>query len=256
MIRKIVDQDYPLMEDFLKEDIARNYFTLLGITSKKNPYQLIYGDFHDDKLSGLLFLRKTGLLQFYVREDADFKAWSEIIKELDYTGMIAPSSYSDNLIDYDAFSMVDPGAYIAKLDKEKKLSPTSHDKKIRSLGLEDLDLVVEVYKECFKSFAPKAVMEDKLLTGRGRALGLEIDGKLVSIAQTDFEVDGGALIVGVATKPAYRDRGLASLCLEEIIQELQAEGKDLYLQYDNPDAGKIYKRLGFEDIDQVKHYKR
>ena len=33
-----------------------------------------------------------------------------------------------------------------------------------------------------------------------------------------------------------------------LCEELLGEGKELCLFYDNPDAGTIYKKLGFEDI--------
>jgi len=39
-----------------------------------------------------------------------------------------------------------------------------------------------------------------------------------------------------------------------LCKEMLAEGKKLYLQYDNADAGRLYGRLGFLPIDQVKHY--
>lgn len=36
--------------------------------------------------------------------------------------------------------------------------------------------------------------------------------------------------------------------MTKLCHELLAEGKMLCLFYDNPEAGSIYKRLGFEDI--------
>jgi uncharacterized protein len=41
-----------------------------------------------------------------------------------------------------------------------------------------------------------------------------------------------------------------------LCNQLLQEGKDLYLQYDNMVAGRIYEKLGFKPIDVVRNYKR
>lgn len=257
MIRRLRDSEYIELERLLKRDLARNYFTLLGISSKKSPYKDIYGEFTEDgNLKAVLFLRKTGLVQFFTEGSFDLEGFSNVLRTLDYKGMIAPSSYSNRFLEEGVFSGAEPGAFISRLCADEKIFPNKHPYKIRSLVLKDLDEVVEIYQECFKSFAPRNVMEDKLISARGRGVALEEKGRILSLAQTDFESRDGALIVGVATRTDYRNKGLASYCLEELIEILQREGKDLYLQYDNLEAGKIYERLGFKVIDQVMHYIR
>lgn len=57
-----------------------------------------------------------------------------------------------------------------------------------------------------------------------------------------------AMIVGVATHQAFREQGLASRVMAQLCADLLHEGKSLCLFYDNPHAGVIYKRLGFQDI--------
>lgn len=46
----------------------------------------------------------------------------------------------------------------------------------------------------------------------------------------------------------YKRKGYASQCMQALCQELISEGKELCLFYDNPEAGNIYKRIGFKDI--------
>jgi hypothetical protein len=41
-----------------------------------------------------------------------------------------------------------------------------------------------------------------------------------------------------------------SVCLSSLCRDLLGEGKTLCLFYDNPRAGSVYHRLGFETIDQ------
>ena len=96
-------------------------------------------------------------------------------------------------------------------------------------------------------------MEEKLKSKRGRGICIEEDVEILSVGQTDFEIEDAAIIVGMATRKKHRHKGMASQCLQKLCKDLLEEGKDLYLQYDNFQAGKIYERQGFEIIDQVVH---
>ena len=60
----------------------------------------------------------------------------------------------------------------------------------------------------------------------------------------------------MATRPDYTGQGLATECLQLLSSRLLEEGKNIYLQYDNLEAGRIYERIGFKPIDQVMHYKK
>jgi predicted GNAT family acetyltransferase len=163
-------------------------------------------------------------------------------------------SYCDLFLNKGIFKGFEEGAYLSKLDKNHILSQNTNKYHIRPISVEDLDLIVELYKQVFESFAPKEVMEKKLAEKRGRGVCIEIDGKIGSVAQSDFETKDGALIVGVATAKEYRGQGLGTECLKFLCNNLQKEGKDLFLQYHNLDAEGIYNRLGFKKIDQVIHY--
>jgi uncharacterized protein len=55
-------------------------------------------------------------------------------------------------------------------------------------------------------------------------------------------------VVGVCTVKEHQKKGMASACLVRLCQDLLQEGKELCLFYDNPDAGRIYERLGFVPI--------
>jgi predicted GNAT family acetyltransferase len=63
------------------------------------------------------------------------------------------------------------------------------------------------------------------------------------------------MVVGVCTKEEYRKRGLASIVVEKLVKDVLAEGKIACLFYDNPEAGRIYKRIGFKDIGMWTMYR-
>jgi len=73
-------------------------------------------------------------------------------------------------------------------------------------------------------------------------------GRVVAAASVVAETPEAAMIVGVATDPAFRGRGYASACTARLVQELNGRGKSACLFYNNPVAGRIYRRLGFSEI--------
>ncbi|AIQ53120.1 GNAT family N-acetyltransferase [Paenibacillus sp. FSL R7-0331] len=87
-----------------------------------------------------------------------------------------------------------------------------------------------------------------LESGTGRTFFAEQDGQVIAVASTTAENSLSAMIVGVATHPDYRGRGLAGNMVAQLCADLLAEGKSLCLFYDNPQAGVIYERLGFQTI--------
>lgn len=75
-------------------------------------------------------------------------------------------------------------------------------------------------------------------------------GKVISTACLDAESDQSAMILAVGTHvdPKYRNQGYASACVYFLVQYLQKQGKSACLFYNNPTAGAIYRKLGFQEI--------
>jgi predicted GNAT family acetyltransferase len=44
--------------------------------------------------------------------------------------------------------------------------------------------------------------------------------------------------------------------MSHVIGILQAEGKKIYLEYESPEAGRLYDKLGFTRFDTVMEYTR
>lgn len=256
MIKEIPVSEYHLVKEFAYQDVARNYFILLGLSGKKQVYESIYGEYIDGKLRAILLLRKSKVLQFYAPGKFYIDRFVELISTLEYDALIGPRSYCTVFYDKGLFTSIKDGAYISELDRYSKMDSPSTKLNIREISTLDLDEIVELYKDVFESFSSKEVMEQKLNTGRGRGVCIVEDGKIIAAAQTDFETKDSAVIVGVATKNNCRHKGLATACTQYLCKQLLKEEKDIYLQYDNLEAGRIYERLGFERIDQVIHLRR
>lgn len=91
----------------------------------------------------------------------------------------------------------------------------------------------------------------------GITLYIEKDGKVVSTVATTAETTKSAMVVAVATADYARNKGYASALMKELMYEyFVKKGKELCLFYDNPSAGKIYHRLGFETIGTWDMFKK
>lgn len=78
----------------------------------------------------------------------------------------------------------------------------------------------------------------------------------ISSAMTVAEWEGGALIGGVATTPAYRKRGLAGMCVSSLVATLKKEGRDVYICPKNESAQRLYTTLGFIECGRIAQVER
>jgi uncharacterized protein len=255
LIREVLQEEYPQVYEFIRQDNARNYFVRLGFESGKQVYENIFGEWNEDgELEAVLFKRLSGKLQFYAKGAFDIEGFATCLAKLEFDSLIAPQSCCDKFLDKGLFSSVKDGSFIAKLDRKSGKFEDYHE--VEPLRVEDLDEVVKLYEDVFTAFSGKPIMEKRLRSGRGRGVCIRQSGSIVSVVQSEFEEKDSALIVGVGTANAFQGKGLATKCLKVLCNQLLQEGKDLYLQYDNMVAGRIYEKLGFKPIDVVRNYKR
>jgi len=101
-------------------------------------------------------------------------------------------------------------------------------------------------------------IKDKMLSKKmGITLYIEAEDKIISTVATTAETSKSAMVVSVATAKDHRKKSLASSLMKELMKiYLIDKKKELCLFYDNPEAGKIYLRLGFENIGMWTIFKR
>ena len=138
----------------------------------------------------------------------------------------------------------DGEAYRAgKLHGEKH--PEVDQRLINKIG--NLKKIVDLYERIdeFENTSLKCI-KSGLKTGRGYYI--EVNKQAVAMAKNTAENKTHAIIVGVGTHPQFRNKGYATKCISKICRELLNENKTPCLFYDNEEAGKIYKKLGFIKI--------
>ncbi len=145
-------------------------------------------------------------------------------------------------------------ALLARLDRAASL-PLPSGARLERLGPEAAGRIIDLYLEVaefapqYRGRAEEAAAELALGLGRGgRCCGAFVDGRLAAVASTSAENSVSAMVTGVATHPEYRGRGLASAVVSRLCAGVLAEGRQfLCLFYDNPAAGRIYRRIGFRE---------
>ncbi len=128
-------------------------------------------------------------------------------------------------------------------------------KMARAATLADLDLLTQLYAGAGIMYRSRVNVAAKL-ERRDRVLVIETarsggrGSRIVSCALINNEGAEAGLIGGVYTLPEMRGRGYASACVAALCRDLQADGKTPCLFYENPIAGRVYQRLGFEAVGQ------
>lgn len=87
------------------------------------------------------------------------------------------------------------------------------------------------------------------LTDQKKIKAFECDREIKIAKECDAENSKSAMVIDVATVKEYRNKGLMSKCLSKLCMDVMSEGKTLCLFYDNPKAGSVYHKLGFNTID-------
>lgn len=115
----------------------------------------------------------------------------------------------------------------------------------------DIDALVSLYSGAGMMYRSRSNLAERLATGRVFVVDLperETAGpRIVSCALLNVESRDAGMIGGVYTLPAVRGRGYAVASVAALCKDLQKDAKLPCLYYENPVAGRLYQRLGFQE---------
>ncbi|WP_342430320.1 GNAT family N-acetyltransferase [Neobacillus sp. FSL H8-0543] len=255
MIRKLNKEDHESVMALIGHKPAENLFIIgdLEAYGYDSTFQEIWGQFQNMELIAILLRYEENYIPFS-EQQYDVKGFAEIIKRnpnrIEISGLKHLIEPLQGLINRDLRKHSE--TYYAKcmglsyeVDEERihqanYLQPSEYHENVKLLRS-----IPEFSKGNFS--VEERERAEKYKTGRTYIVRNE-QGTMVASASTTAENSQSAMIVGVGTRPGFERRGYATLCMEKLCSELLAEGKSLCLFYNNPAAGKIYKRLGFTDI--------
>lgn len=108
----------------------------------------------------------------------------------------------------------------------------------------DLDAAAACYADAGDMSRPRESVQRMLPT----MFVLEDGGEVVCVANVTGETDRAAMVGSVFTPVQHRRKGYAATLVHAMCVDIQNRGKRPCLFFTNPDAGRIYHRLGFRDL--------
>ena len=122
---------------------------------------------------------------------------------------------------------------------------------VRRATQNDLDALADHYSVAANMYRSRSNVASRLQTSRVFvATGppdLTGSRPILSSALLNVEGSDAGLIGGVFTQQHARGKGYAAACTAALAHDLQQDGKTPVLFYENPVAGRVYRKLGFEE---------
>lgn len=124
--------------------------------------------------------------------------------------------------------------------------------KIIELIEKDIEKIVKIENICFSSPKSRKSIQDELNNENYRLIGCVSDNNIVgylSYCKVYDELE----ISSIAVLPEYRNKGIATLLMEEMIK-INFSKAFLEVRKSNISAINLYKKFGFELINVRKNY--
>lgn len=252
LIRQLVAYDHDKVMDLLSKKPAENLFIIGDIEAYgyDSDFQRLFGEFKGDQLIAILLDYDHNYI-VYSEQAYDMEGFAKIINADE--GLTGFSGLREVILPMEKL-----------IKKELKRKSDTYYAKCESLAVkseqqlmmlrttvEDIPAHIDLLRSIpeFKGSPNNEEQMKRTIDNKtGRSYAIWDGDDMVSVVSTTAENKQSAMIVGVGTRESYKRKGYASELMIKTCGELLAEGKILCLFYDNPQAGKIYERLGFEKI--------
>lgn len=256
MIRKLTEKDRAVTYDFVKEKPSENLFIIGDIEAFgfNEDFQELWGEFDSSHHLKAVLLRYYSNFIIYAPEPFDVKEFADIVNHHpEFSILSGLKEYVEKLK-----PLINKSAnecrefYYAKCVSISQLDNHVDVNRVKAATLTDVDRIINLHMSIpeFQDGNDRNLegMKKAMKAGVSRTYYIEEDGQIVSSVSTAAENTYAGMVVGVCTSEGYKRKGYSTRCLTKLCGNVLNEGKQLCLFYDNPDAGKIYKRIGFEDI--------
>ncbi|NRD77825.1 GNAT family N-acetyltransferase [Bacillus sp. BRMEA1] len=262
MIRKLSGQDHDQVMAYLSEEPSINLFIIGDIEAfgYDSDFQEVWAEFDQHGRIKAVLIRFYQSFIPYAKGDFDAAGFASIMKE--YGQPIRLSGKTDIVDQFEAFDDLTLGkkqvTFFAECRTGDFLNAGEDSDAIKQAGIENADQIIELRRsidEFHVGNDAREILIQSMEAKTGRTYYTSENGIFTSCVSTAAENSMSAMIVGVCTHKEHRQKGLATAIMNKLFPVILAEGKTLCLFYDNPAAGRIYKRLGFQDIGMWTMYR-
>lgn len=257
MIRKLNEYDKESTLKFLSREASINLFIIGDIENHgfEKDFMTVWGSFDEEnKLKGVFLKYYQNYISYYDKFDNDVECFKNIIRCNDCRNKVISGKasiiedFKDVFKKFEiketSFCELKDGNRLKGYDDSIKIASENDAKRICDFvnGIKEFSNISESSEKQFL---------ENMRSKSGRTYYIENKKEeIISNVQTTAENSKSAMIVAVASKEGYRNKGLVTKCLSKLCKDILEEGKVLCLFYDNPIAGRLYKKLGFNDIDK------
>lgn len=204
---------------------------------------------YNEKLSSVV-LRYFNSYLVYSENDNDLIKIADLINKDKNTIMVSGQSIIINkLSKFINFKKIEK-QYLLKCSKEtfNNLNSTESVIKAKEKDLKDL----YEFKKSIEEFSFQKDFEafsKEVKTNTGFMYFIKKNNKIVSSATISALNSINGVLIGVATDKEYRNKGYAFSTVNQICKDMIKNNKNIILFYNNENAGRIYKKIGFVNED-------
>ncbi len=248
-------EDHEQCFQLLKTRSAENLF-IIGDIEKygyEQDFQKLWGNFNADGLLTAILLKYERNYIPFAAGPFDAEGFADIMsQDTDFSMMSGIKEITEKIEPFIKIKLKRKRqthyAKCTQLNRDLAGMDCSIVQKAKPSDAEALTALLDSISEFRDSVVREETRRRGLEDGSSRSYFIMEEGCMVSTASTAAENSLSAMVVGVATAEGYKKKGYATKCMVKLCRDLFLEGKELCLFYDNPAAGAIYKRIGFQDI--------
>lgn len=252
MILKLNDRHKDIVLNYVGKEPSINLFIIGDIEQYgfDKDFQEVWGSFDEkNNLTGVLLRYNNNFIPYIENLNEDVSEFKKIIKS--YKGNKFISGKSDIIEKFkDIFNdFEEKYMYFCQLKEKCKL--LKWDDSIKVATEKDASRIHELIDTIDEFSVQDSIkeIEEKIRDNNKVVYYIENEKKeIITVSQITAENSKSAMVVGVATRKDYREKGYMSKCLSKLCSDFIDKNKSLCLFYDNPKAGSVYKKIGFEEI--------
>lgn len=233
--------------DFLKRDYANNlyFFNYLDEIARPGADDAVLVAKEDGAIALAILISPTHCC-LSAADSRFIEAVADQIPRVESVHILGRSDYMLKLLDVIRGPARKQKFYsFCKLNPERLPRP----KNFRSVKASNADrpTLIRLYEksDIFVNYETRL----PAILNSGTVYLVKEDNNAVSCTVTTTETPEMAMIGGIFTDEAYRNRGVARDCTVNLCRDLVARGKEIYLFYeaDNPLLARMYGSIGFEE---------
>lgn len=255
MITKVNESLEKSFWEYISHEESINLFIIGDVENYglETEFQEIWFQIENEKIVSVILRYYSSLVIYSYENDFDVDEMISFINTLDLNQISGKKSVIDKLIKkYDDFQECKETNFLTLKSLKKIDFSNIESKTIEKATVQDLYELNQFLSSIDDMHSSDYIQSKtmQLKDKSSRIYFIKEKDKIISTISTGIESSFLAMICNVGTDKDYRNLGLSTYITYTLTKELLNEGKVPCLFYQNEIAGKIYKKIGYEEHDK------